>query len=953
MSRTRLHLAVLCATVAAALAPVATVPARGAQPSSLTAADVLGLITYQVRTTFGGVQRTAPAVVGVPALADVDGGLSLPDLVVEALPTSLGSVAVSIDKLNPARALPVQVELVFDLPGAKQVDFGYDATSGHAPTHFQTTVDFDRAADATTTIDASVRTRGAGPTLGVIASLTGADATALGTRLDLAPVPQQLTAGIVSDVANATTTATLAADRSVDASLDITDERNARNQHVTAALRGLPTSARVEVVTDKAAGRHEVHYLASSPIPAVVVDASAHAGTDEQSLHAAATTVPKQIDLVVQTSGEQQAHYAADAALGALDVLSQATTDGAVSQEARLTVQGLPRHIDVLRPGPAALRFTADGPIGLVDGGLAHGSAVHGLAEDSDYVDLVSTADSDSAAVRLHGMQNLVAVGGSAIRATLTKAPGRLHLHSSVPERTIDAVVADLPATTRLTFDPDAGQLDYVGSDAIHRLVADVTSNTPFLGRATTAHVDVHDVPAAISASFGPSATPFVVPEHPIADPRQTCIPVDDDADTTHPCPGDDGGGVPGDGGDDPGDDGGPAPRIDTDESYVFDAHGATLGRFELALGDDTGMDNPLEGCDDDGTVADGLGKPNDALCEDGLVIEDLPSHFGIQARITGLKLAGARMQVHGPDDGRIVHTTEAHFELDSRVSQGRSTRIFLERPFEKTTVHLSALPSSATLHLRSSNDVAETKPSVSVEYDAASPIEQVHVVTKTAAMPHSIDATVHGVPASFDICQAFDGRCFAPDGGLRDHGSFLFNASSPVAIDLKMCTNPAEAGACNTEPVADGGHSDFLQVTNLKFQHIAFAMNKGSLTADDPFVFNVDTSGTPVSGQIAVRKNDKLLSMDVPEAGHIGEIRIPDEDDPPAQIFGRLIAPLSAHNAKLTVYDANAGGFIPHIVIVPTGDVSCSSFDRLTLNVLDVPIFDLLSPVSAVHLCD
>lgn len=783
-------LALVLALLDASPVPRATAEeATGSTP--ITMEDIADLLTYKVVTTANRsgtpVTRSTAALVGVPALVDVDrSNVPVPDLLVEVAALPPGILLVTIQRTTTGR-LPLEVELRFDLPGASEpaVSFGYDALGGSAPTTFVTRVSVLRGLGGNTTVDANVSQLTAAPGLALIGSVfdRGPDGPteAMDFRIELARSPGSLTAHLESQPTVGRTLARLQSSDPTPLTVDVDDEKDGRKRRLHAVVTELPRSVSLEA--REGADGSQVTYLASAPI------ASIEARVDE-------------------------------------------TLEDGAERHAVVEVTDVPPRIDVTRDADG-FSMTAEGPVGSIEAGFAEGRAVELLEESGHYLNAEKGADgSSTVAARVVGLRSFDASLGDpvAVTATLERAP--LHARVVDPGRTVDAVTSTVPATVAIGFSPTEGVAEYHASDVLDRFHVTVDSATPFLDQADHGELTITDLPEDLRLDFGAR-----VPEPEIG-LRSVCVP-----DQTTDCPVEEPPLPPGDDDEEP-----PAPPPvgeDSDELYVFDANGESIGSIDALLTSD--------------------GVPTDALedSEDGIVLDRSGGEFRLQARISGLRQVTAHLVTKDFRPAIDLITNQATIEshLDPAVAQERSARATLRVDGGFATATLDHLPADInTLDIFDSLRPAalgrRQETLQQVVYKASAPVD-ISVDVDLPGMPNPLHADITDAPKEFEFCKATDGACNDEPGAAlpRDKGSFLFHSDRPVTLNAFLCLTPA-TGSCTSEAAATSA----LSITDLQLQHVAYELNVGTPgellpenVPPNPFRLLLDTAGFPVSGRINV----------------------------------------------------------------------------------------------------
>lgn len=758
-------------------------------PSPITVEDFADLLTYKVVTTANRsgtpVTRSTSAVVGVPALVDVDRSIvPVPDLMVEVAALPPGILVVTIQRLTTNR-LPLKAELRFDLPGASDpaMSYGYDALDGSAPLTFATRVNVGRSLAGRTTIDANVTNLAPSRDLALIGSVfdRGSDGPLHGMsfRVALADTPGSIRAHVESDPGAGTTTARLTSSEPTAVTLDIDDEKGGRERKLHAVVARLPGSLSLEAVDGIEGSR--VTYQASSPIAFIDarVDETIGDGTDRHAV---------------------------------------------------LEVTGVPTRIDVVRDGPDHVSMTADGPIGAIEGGFSVGREVTLLDETGHYLNAETGEDgSSTVAARVVGLRAFDAQLGDPVALTANLESAPLHARIVDPGRTLDVDTSPVPATVAVSFSPTAGFAEYDASEQLDRFHVTIDSDVPFLEQADHGELTVNTLPRNLRLDFGRREPA------PEISARRVCVP-----DQTTECPDPDPP-LPPDDGEEP-----PAPPPvgeDSDDLYVFDANGASIGSIDALL------------------TSDGL--PADALKEDedGIVLDRSVDGFRLQARISGLRQVTAHLVTKDfrPAIDLITNQTTVESHLDPAVVQERSARATLRVDGGFATATLDHLPADInTLDILDSLRPAalgrRQETLQQVDYKASSPAD-ITVDVDLPGMPNPLHAEITDAPKEFEFCKATDGACNDEPGASlpRDKGSFLFHSDRPVTLNAFLCLTPA-TGSCTTEADA----SSALSITDLKLQHVAYELNVGTPgellpenLPPNPFRLLLDTAGFPVSGRI------------------------------------------------------------------------------------------------------
>jgi hypothetical protein len=553
----------------------------------------------------------------------------------------------------------------------------------------------------------------------------------------------------------------------------------------------------------------------------------------------------------------------------------------------------------LVRDGETSFSLTADSAIGVIEAGVATGGPVQ-LLTDPAYLHAVKTDLVSSVAARILGLRSFFAALGDPVQVTSTVAPGPFRARLAQSGRTVEATIKDLPATTTVSFSPTAGVIEYQGSAEIGTIDAEVTSDTPLVGKADHAHVIVTGLPRQLRLDFGPRG-PAPAPTPSAVSIRRICVP-----DETTECP------DPIPPGPDPGEPPPPGgfPNLSRDGNVVIDANGATVDAVDVLLNTRPFLPSrPL------------------AADEDGVVFEDLSDRFVLSGRITGLRKVVVRVRTEDRRNFDRFLGTKAHAELhtDAALTEVRKARVELHTSqagggVDDVVATLSDLPADVTVDLSSTEIAQPPNPKgTQLNYYASGTIGTVSVDAKLAALPNPFHATVTEVPSRFTVCHATDGQCHDGDElVLRDRGSFLFDASSVATLDAFLCLAPA-TGACDTT----GEATSFVLVEGLTLQRIGFEFNLGSFTPENPLLAAFDTNSTPVKGRVVYSEQDRLrVDLSFP-----GDVTVAYTGP---NIIGRFTGPLQAQDFVLKAF--NPPGLLDVVDLDHEGTFGCDDLELLEL---------------------
>jgi hypothetical protein len=830
----------VAALLAVGLAVPSAPPAHAIFDEPLTPEDIADLATYRVNTTLElpgvpAVTKTTDAVMTFDNFIDVnvpaDG---VADLRVNVQPDqAAGQIALGVQRLT-AGPPPLRVEFEFDLPGPTDqvVILGYDSTDGAAPTGFLANAIFSGQSDHTT-IHLDVGAANPVAPFSLVGSIFGRNGT---TRID--PLDARVSFANPSNVLSVTfdsqpsaghTHVDVASSFATKTTVDVSDVKGGRSRNLHAVVDALPSTASVDVVDD-GAGHTTIGYAGGAAVNRLDLALHQQVGLVATDVNATLTKLATQatLELVAgnpAAGGSQEAHYTASGPVNTVDATASVTVGGGVAAQAVVHASGLPTTVDLVRNAAGQLSMSASAPVTRVEAGLAAGRSVELLHETGHYLNAITGADgSISVAAQVLGLKSFSATLGDPLTVAGSVNAAPLHAHAVDPARAIDITTSNVSPFS-VSLSPSDGTLTYHAKTGINSIHATLDTTAPFVGAARHGELTLTTVPKDLDLEFGLLTAARAVAT---AVPRSQCVPTPtEDCPDPEPPPGDDDPNPPP-----------PATDQDLDVRVGLDAHGATIGRIDTLL------------------TSGGLPANALAATEDGVVFERTATVFRLQGRLSGLRSAAAHVQV--VDDAntplhRITRSGDFQLHLDPTVVQTRTARLQFSSGGNTGRLSLSRLP--ADIEDLSFVDLAQAetvgiaeRSTQTVNYDASSTIASASVALDLGSMPNPLTASLTNVPAHFDFCKSTDGVCNDEPGvdRPRDHGSFLFDASSPVTLSGFLCLAPDD-GTCTSATGADSA----LTFQNVALRHFAYELNVGAFTAANPFSAVLDTDGFGVTGDI------------------------------------------------------------------------------------------------------
>jgi hypothetical protein len=461
-SPTTLLQSILCPIVTAVSGATTDIPGVGPildqLPGIVCAINVAG---YVYRTTYlpptgPPVVRYTKALVGVPALIDVD-GQGLPDftgLIGIALPGL--SLQLSRSLLFPASAR-VSIEAVAIVPGVPDtyVGFGEDGLAAGTAKHWKAALTVAGLTSTTADLKLAIDTLYPPSTL-----------SALGEMFS-GPDP------------------------------DAPD----RTYRGNAAFTPVPASLTTEIRASQ--GRQQV-IVGSTPTK-LTANVDVLSPGRAQNVNLVADQLPSSIDVVHQSSGSTDTTtYDADAPISKLTGRYHDTVDGDLATAAALDAWGVPAHIKFEQAAATtSVAATQGGKFDRVQARFAQGSEVDpldaGLAPFARYHR--TTTDKFTAAVQLSDLKSVsinqsTPYGGELVFAN---APGLFPFTADDDTSTLhlEGSLSNLPLDTTVTADVDNGTVTFDGhGTGIDKIALKATRPTPFFASASRLEATLEDLPA-------------------------------------------------------------------------------------------------------------------------------------------------------------------------------------------------------------------------------------------------------------------------------------------------------------------------------------------------------------------------------------------------------------------------------------------------------------------------
>ncbi|HEX2042875.1 MAG TPA: hypothetical protein VHF24_09590 [Acidimicrobiales bacterium] len=431
----------------------ATVEAEVTVGAEMNLGEVLDVLTYRVHTLFVNpdktvVERTVPAVVGVPKPVNVDTVIG-PDLVVEIVPLPPNLITVSFTRTPTALGrLPVLAEILAEAPGGVSASFGFDAREGRTPPAFNGTFTFDLRGGSSLGATAQTAFPSTSPTLGVVAGVStkGPDGTPVDpttARADLSPVPGSMRVGVdrTDDPAAPRVDVTVETSSPTTVDVDATTVKGDVERRVVGTLDQLPENVTVGVTRELATGLHHIDYDASGPISHV------------------------DLDYLEKEDGVVDKHI-----VGRLDGVPTVI-------DADVTITEVPDGDDVKKT--ARVELSGNAAIGTAEVGFNKKEGESPLPEGiAEPVYAVAALDNEndlgvvSAAVRGPGVQTIFADTSDPLVVDVVSAGGalRANVTDTRPDgkaATMTGTLERVPGDVRVEFSPTAGTLTYDADDPI------------------------------------------------------------------------------------------------------------------------------------------------------------------------------------------------------------------------------------------------------------------------------------------------------------------------------------------------------------------------------------------------------------------------------------------------------------------------------------------------------
>ena len=736
--------------------------------------EALNPLLYEIRTEYRTpegetIARTTPAVLLVPIPVDVDGDLTtgagggdvLAQLTIDA-----GRAGLRVTTLPNAPAdMALKIEAILSDPRQStsfKVAFGYDALASKAPSVYSATIQLVGAARVTS-FALDIQTVGAGPTIGVIAEVFdegpgGERIDPQRGRIDYAPVPTASHFGVLqgSDFGIQQSGLDLATDTPTTVDVLIEDIRGSRAVIGRAKIAELPNIVSL-VLTESDAGNTTWNYQATDVIDLVTLDITETSATrvvDDFSVRI------EQMALSATLIQDTPTHmtFQADRPIGALAAgsaggrsvafldepayvystdrgegdsfafrilgLQRAELDTGDPFVADVTIQAGPFHVLIedgtatfdatIRDLPSRIRIALSATQGTLDwDGSAPIGEIAIVANDPEGLagratDLTLTLREVPASISVSwgegsGVAMLRANNGSigSVDLLLTSGPG-LEVDPGFDGVVFEDVASHYALAARLT---GLRLVSVTTGDAPYTL--DLQKNAgPFLVHLTQGardtRIEILDLPSSLQATLDPdqgslhytgSAGIALVTAN-LTDPSGVAGRATSLAIRLEDLP--------------------PSLTLgySAADTAVVDAHGDRIGLISVLAtsGPDIGVEPGF----------------------DGIVLEDVPSHYAFAVRLTGLRLAS-------------VTTGDAPYSLTLQKDAGPFL-IRLLQGARSTRIEIKDLPSSLT---------ATFDPAGSLQYSASATIGELSAVltdpdgvagraTKATALLRSLPATLN-----------------------------------------------------------------------------------------------------------------------------------------------------------------------------------------------------------------
>jgi hypothetical protein len=477
---------ILCPVVTAVTGATTNIPGVGPLldqlPGIVCAISVAG---YVYRTTYYPTSgpplvKYTKAIIGVPALIDVD-GKGLPDF------TGLIGIALPGLSLQLSRSLlfsaseKVTIEAVAIVPGATNtyVGFGEDGSKAGTAKHWKAALTIAGFSSEGAELKLAIDTLNAPSSLGVLGEMfSGPDPDAPDNTFrgnaGFSPVPANFTTRIVA-------------------------AKSQQEVHVQSTPTKL--DANIDILS----------------------------GNRAQNVHAIADQLPSTIDVVHSTvGGSDSTTYDANATIGKITGTYHDTVGGTIKTAAALDAWGIPRHLGFVQAGNKTTVDAGTGKIDRIQARFASGSEVDPLDPGTAPFARFhrTTPDNFTAALQVSDFKSVSVDQGPPLsgRLVFATAPGLFPFTADddVTSTHLEGHLSNLPADTAVTVDTDNGQVTYDGHGAgIHEIAVKATRPTPFFERATRLDLTVNDLPSFVTVNFKPdgSALKFT-PSQPIGSVR-------------------------------------------------------------------------------------------------------------------------------------------------------------------------------------------------------------------------------------------------------------------------------------------------------------------------------------------------------------------------------------------------------------------------------------------------
>ena len=187
---------------------------------------------------------------------------------------------------------------------------------------------------------------------------------------------------------------------------------------------------------------------------------------------------------------------------------------GDITTELRLNLIDVPTIINFGSGEDGTIGLSGSGPIGVMEAGFSSGGSILKLEEDN-YLYMHSEGEYQSAAIRLLGLNSLIANLSAELGLDIDMAPGKLRAKVEADGLGVDAVIYESPSNLHLGLAAD-GAFEIEGSEPIDLITITISDESGALLGAKDVNVRIEDIPQLLSVALSGEEVTFSTTGGPV-----------------------------------------------------------------------------------------------------------------------------------------------------------------------------------------------------------------------------------------------------------------------------------------------------------------------------------------------------------------------------------------------------------------------------------------------------